>query len=155
MYGVNADSRAVASVLTIDGYKVLLGCAYASSFDTSLINSLPSRANTVDAVLISFPDLPRIGTLPFMVGRGGMPAPFAPTLPVWQTGQMFLCDAYQSVVSKCSFETLNHDDVDAACEVGSQDTRFHHVKHKQPFLLGDTEITVTPHHAGHMLGGAV
>lgn len=155
IYGVNTNSRAVASILTIDGYKILLDCGWASSFDTSLITALSSRANTIDAVLLSFPDLPHIGALPYLVGRCGLAAPVISTLPVWRMGQMFLYDAYQSVVAKRSFDTFNLDDVDAAFEVGGQDTRYHHVKYQQRFPLGDTGITVTPHPAGHMLGGAV
>ncbi len=155
IYGVNTNSRAVASILTIDGYKILLDCGWASSFDTSLITALSSRANTIDAVLLSFPDLPHLGALPYLVGRCGMAAPVISTLPVWRMGQMFLYDAYQSVVAKREFDTFNLDDVDAAFEVGSQDTRYHHVKYQQRFPLGETGITVTPHPAGHMLGGAV
>ncbi len=114
LYGVNSAGRALSSILTIDGFKILLDCGWTSSFDVSYISALAERAKTVDVVLLSYPDIPHLGALPYAVGRCGLAAPIISTLPVWRMGQMFMYDAYQSLIAKRQFDLFNLDDVDAA-----------------------------------------
>lgn len=159
LYGVNSSERCIASILTIDGFSILLDCGWDSAFDTAAIQALTDRASSINAVLLSHPDIPHLGALPYLVGRCGMAAPVVSTLPIRRMGLMFMYDTYQSIVAQRPFDTFNLDDVDAAFEIGGQEKRYHLIKYQQRFALdaldGGAGIVVTPHPAGHMLGGTV
>lgn len=159
LYGVNTSDRAIASLLTIDGFTILLDCGWTSAFDVTYIAFLTERVKSIDAVLLSHPDIPHLGALPYLVGKCGLAAPVVSTLPVWRMGQMFMYDAYQSLIAKRQFETFNLDDVDAAFEMNPDSTRYSLIKYQQhyplDFIKGGTGIIVTPYPAGHMLGGTV
>ena len=49
----------------------------------------------IDAVLLSYPDCPHLGALPYAVGKLGLSCPIYATVPVYKMGQMFLYDVYQ------------------------------------------------------------
>jgi len=159
LYGVNSSERCISSILTIDGFSILLDCGWDSAFDTASIEALTQRASSINAVLLSYPDIPHLGALPYLVGRCGMAAPVISTLPIRRMGLMFMYDTYQSIVAQTPFETFNLDDVDAAFEIGGQEKRYHLIKYQQRYALdgldGGAGIVVTPHPAGHMLGGTV
>lgn len=159
LYGVNTSDRAIASLLTIDGFTILLDCGWTSAFDVAYITTLAERVKSVDVVLLSHPDIPHLGALPYLVGRCGLSAPIVSTLPVWRMGQMFMYDAYQSLVASRQFDTFNLDDVDAAFEMTPDSPRYSLIKYQQhyplDFIEGGQGITVTPYPAGHMLGGTI
>ena len=46
------------------------------------------------AVLLSHPDPPHLGALPFLVGRRGLTAPVYATAPVHKMGQMYMYDQF-------------------------------------------------------------
>ena len=62
-----------------------------------LINILPlfQVVGKIDAVLLSYPDCPHLGALPYAVGKLGLSCPIYATVPVYKMGQMFLYDVYQ------------------------------------------------------------
>ena len=49
---------------------------------------------SVDAVLISYPDLTHLGALPYLVGKCNLNCQIYATVPVFKMGQMFLYDLY-------------------------------------------------------------
>lgn len=160
LYGVNSPDRALSSILTIDGFKILLDCGWTSAFDVTYISALAEVAKDVDVVLISHPDIPHVGALPYAVGRCGLTARVISTLPVWRMGLMFMYDTYLSLRAKRDFNLFNLDDVDAAFDTGPDDAeRYSLIKYQQHFPLdsipGGAGIIVTPYPAGHMLGGTV
>ena len=58
----------------------------------------------IDAVLLSYPDCPHLGALPYAVGKLGLSCPIYATVPVYKMGQMFLYDLYQ-VLSRLKFDS--------------------------------------------------
>jgi len=50
--------------------------------------------HSIDAVLLSHPDLYHVGALPYLVGKCGLSCPIYATIPVYKMGQMFLYDFY-------------------------------------------------------------
>ena len=62
----------------------------------------------IDAVLLSYPDCPHLGALPYAVGKLCLSCPIYATVPVYKMGQMFLYDVYQvkifmSILSRPNF----------------------------------------------------
>ena len=68
----------------------------------------------IDAVLLSYPDVYHLGTLPYLVGKLGLKCPVYSTIPVFKMGQMFLYDLYQSRHNSEEFDLFTLDDIDAA-----------------------------------------
>lgn len=160
LYGAQSDARALAYVLCIDSFNILLDCGWTSAFDPAYLANLATVAPTIHAVLLSHPDVAHLGALPYAVAHLGLTATVFSTLPVWRMGQMYMYDVYQSMVAVADFDTFNLDHVDAAFETNVDDTtRFHLLKYQQHFpldgLSGGSGIVITPHPAGHMLGGTV
>ena len=61
------------------------------------------HAHSVDAVLLSHPDIYHLGALPYLVGKCNLHCPVYATIPVHKMGQMFLYDFYQvSFLSRVS-----------------------------------------------------
>ena len=106
---------------------------------------------SVDAVLISYPDLSHLGALPYLVGKCGLNCKIYATVPVYKMGQMFMYDMYLSRVKCEDFELFNLDDIDAAFESIIQ------VKYSQTISLKGKgqglQITALP--GGHMIGGTI
>ena len=53
------------------------------------------HAHSVDAVLLSHPDIYHLGALPYLVERCNLHCPVYATIPVHKMKQMFLYDFYQ------------------------------------------------------------
>lgn len=162
LYGVHTDHHAIAYILTIDGFNILLDCGWNSAFDPVYLENLAKVAPTIHVVLLSHPDIAHLGALPYAVANLGLTATIFSTLPVWRMGQMFMYDAFLSLEAQYSFDVFNLDHVDAAFEISSQSQkspRYHLLKYQQQFPLdpfpNGTGIVITPHAAGHMLGGTV
>lgn len=170
LYGVHTDHHALAFVLSIDHFNILLDCGWTSAFDPKYLANLAKVAPSIHVVLLSHPDVAHVGALPYAVAKLGLKAPIFSTLPVWRMGQMFMYDTFLSLEAQYPFDVFNLDDVDAAFELSSQpeghpeghaegETRYHLLKYQQlfpldPFPKGNG-IVITPHAAGHMLGGTV
>lgn len=162
LYGIHTDHHALAYLLTIDGFNILLDCGWNSAFDPKYLENLAKVAPSIHVVLLSHPDIAHLGALPYAVANLGLTATIFSTLPVWRMGQMFMYDAFLSLEAQYAFDVFNLDDVDAAFEVSSQSQkspRYHLLKYQQQFPLdpfpNGKGIVITPHAAGHMLGGAV
>ena len=115
------DDAALCYLLQIGDYKILLDCGWDDSFDIDSLKPIKPIAAGVDAVLLTYPDIPHLGTkmiqvkfsapiaselgylsskspgaLPYAYGKLGLHAPIFGTIPVYEMGQMALYDAYLS-----------------------------------------------------------
>lgn len=164
LYGAQSDDHATATLLSLDGLNILLDCGWNSAFDPAFLTNLASVAPSVDAVLLSHPDIPHLGALPYASSKLGLTAPVYSTLPVWRMGQMFMYDAFISQDSHAPFTLFDLDDVDATFDYHPEESkhpRFTLLKYQQGVTLqglpnnnGD-QVTITPHRAGHMIGGTI
>merc|ERR1712241_746883 len=115
------------------------------------INNLKKVVGKIDAVLLSYPDCPHLGALPYAVGKLGLSCPIYATVPVYKMGQMFLYDVYQARHNIEEFDLFTLDEVDASFEKITQ------LKYNQSVQLkGKGQgLVITPLSAGHMLGGTI
>merc|ERR1712127_228958 len=88
------------------------------------INNLKKVVPKIDAVLLSYPDCPHLGALPYAVGKLGLSCPIFATVPVYKMGQMFLYDLYQSRHNMEDFDLFTLDEVDRAFDMITQASRL-------------------------------
>ena len=161
IYGSHTNQHPLATLLTVDDFNILLDCGWSSPFDPEYLQNLAKLAPSVNAVLISHPDLTHVAALPYAIAHFNLNAPVFATLPVWRMAQMFMYDAYVSLRAQSHFDLFNLDHVDTAFELATetQSAAFHLLKYQQHFPLdsipGASGIAITPHPAGHLLGGTV
>jgi len=138
-------------LLEVDGFNFLLDCGWDEAFDMVFINNLKKVVGKIDAVLLSYPDCPHLGALPYAVGKLGLSCPIYATVPVYKMGQMFLYDVYQARHNIEEFDLFTLDEVDASFEKITQ------LKYNQSVQLkGKGQgLVITPLPAGHMLGGTI
>eukprot|EP00897_Mesotaenium_endlicherianum_P003275 jgi/Mesen1/2976/ME000176S02016 len=138
-------------LLEVNGFSILLDCGWTDSFDLSQLEPLRHVAKSVDAVLLSHPDMAHLGALPYAVGKLGLQGTMYCTLPVQKLGQMCMYDHFVSRHAVSDFDLFTLDEVDDAFDNCIQ------LKYSQPQLLGGKGegITITPYAAGHLLGGTV
>jgi len=138
-------------LLEVDGFNILLDIGWDEKFSPSFITTLSRVVPKVDAVLLSYPDLPHLGALPVAVGKLGLSCPVYATVPVYKMGQMFLYDIYQARHNIEDFTLFTLDDVDATFEKITQ------LKYNQTVVLkGKGQgLALTPLPAGHMIGGTI
>ncbi|RLO03945.1 hypothetical protein DYB28_010993, partial [Aphanomyces astaci] len=121
-------------------------------FDVALLEPLAKVIDKVDLVLISHPDLAHMGALPYAMGTLGLKAPVYVTLPVYRMGEIVLYEAYQArTKDDLEFNLFTLDHVDQVLET------FIQLKFSQKLKLsGEGEgIYITPHAAGHLIGGSI
>ncbi len=117
-----------------------------------------SIAGDIDAILVTYPDLKHIGALPYLISKVGCAAPVYATVPVWHMGRMFFEEILQSRArAGAPLECFDESDLDKAFD------RMTRVEYERVIKLAagsvtagsavEDVITVTPHVAGHMLGG--
>lgn len=58
-------------------------------------NTHTRHLHQIDAVLLTYPDVPHLGLFPYLVGKLGLKCPVYATIPVYKMGQMFMYDLYQ------------------------------------------------------------
>jgi len=138
-------------LLEVDGFNLLLDIGWDEKFDMGFIEKLKKVVPKIDALLLSQPDCPHLGALPYAVGKLGLSCPIYATVPVYKMGQMFLYDVYQARHNIEEFELFTLDEVDASFEKITQ------LKPNQSVeLRGKGQgLTITPLPAGHMLGGTI
>ncbi|KAL3288727.1 hypothetical protein HHI36_003162 [Cryptolaemus montrouzieri] len=138
-------------LLQVDDVRILLDCGWDEKFDSEFIKELKRIVHTIDAVLISYPDVMHLGALPYAVGKLGLNCPIYATIPVYKMGQMFMYDLCQSHYNMEEFDTISLDDVDATFEKMIQ------LKYNQsvPLKGKGYGLTITPLPAGHMIGGTI
>ena len=59
-----------------------------------IYNFYLSQIKSVDAILISYPDIAHLGALPYLVSKLNLNCEIYSTVPVFKMGQMFLYDLY-------------------------------------------------------------
>ncbi|WKX88238.1 hypothetical protein Q1695_008124 [Nippostrongylus brasiliensis] len=144
------DEGPLCYLLQIEETYLLLDCGWDDKFDMAYIDSIKSRVSQISAVLITHPDQPHLGALPYLVKYCDLTAPIYCTVPVYKMGMMFMYDWINSLVSVENFELFTLDDVDVAFD------RIQKLKFNQTVpLRGDSQIKITALPAGHMIGGAM
>lgn len=145
------DESPPCYLLEVDEVKILLDCGWDENFDPDFIRELKRHVHTIDAVLLSYPDVAHLGALPYLVGKLGLNCPIYATIPVYKMGQMFMYDLYQSHYNMEEFDLFTLDDVDAAFD------KIIQLKFNQSISLKGKGygLTVTPLPAGHMIGGTI
>jgi len=138
-------------LLQVDDFNFLLDCGWDEQFSMDFIASLKKVVPKIDAVLLSYPDCPHLGALPYAVGKLGLSCPIYATVPVYKMGQMFLYDIYQARHNIEDFELFTLDEVDLSFEKITQ------LKYNQTVnLKGKGQgLAITPLPAGHMIGGTL
>ncbi|KAE9555957.1 hypothetical protein FO519_000813 [Halicephalobus sp. NKZ332] len=137
-------------MLTVDDVRILLDCGWDEKFDMEYINELQRQLPRINAVLISYGDIPHCGALPYLVGKLGLNCPIYATVPVCKMGQLTLYDWLHGHLSNEEFDLFSYDDIDAVYE------RVEQLKYNQTALLrGDNGLQITALPAGHILGGSI
>ncbi|KAF7638849.1 Cleavage and polyadenylation specificity factor subunit 2 [Meloidogyne graminicola] len=143
------DDGPLCYLLQVDQVYILLDCGWDEHFDLAYIDAIKMRIPQINALLISFGDVPHIGALPYLV-KCGLNCPIYATVPVYKMGQLFLYDWLNGLSSVTPFNLFSFDDIDAAFDKVQQ------VKYSQTILLkGDNGFQITPFPAGHHIGGAI
>ncbi|XP_055375909.1 probable cleavage and polyadenylation specificity factor subunit 2 [Condylostylus longicornis] len=145
------DESPPCYILQVDEVRILLDCGWDEKFDPNFIKELKRHVNSIDAVLLSYPDVSHLGALPYIVGKLGLNCPIYATIPVYKMGQMFMYDLYLSHYNMYDFNLFSLDDVDAAFD------KIVQLKYNQTVSMKGKGygITITPLPAGHMIGGTI
>lgn len=145
------DESPPCYLLQVDDVRILLDCGWDEKFNMEFIKEIKRHVHSIDAVLLSYPDVYHLGALPYIVGKLGLNCPIYSTIPVYKMGQMFMYDLYQSQYNMKEFCIFSLDDVDATFE------KFIQLKYNQTVSLKGKGygLTVTPLPAGHMIGGTI
>ncbi|KAJ8973068.1 hypothetical protein NQ317_004405 [Molorchus minor] len=145
------DESPPCYLLQVDDVRILLDCGWDEKFNMEFIKEIRRHVHSIDAVLLSYPDMAHLGALPYLVGKLGLNCPIYSTIPVYKMGQMFMYDLYQSQYNMKEFCVFSLDDVDATFE------KIIQLKYNQtvPLKGKGYGLTVTPLPAGHMIGGTI
>ncbi|KAJ8925407.1 hypothetical protein NQ315_009239 [Exocentrus adspersus] len=145
------DESPPCYILQVDDVRILLDCGWDEKFNMEFIKELRRHVHSIDAVLLSYPDVVHLGALPYAVGKLGLNCPIYATIPVYKMGQMFMYDLYQSQYNMKEFCIFSLDDVDATFE------KIVQLKYNQTIPLKGKGygLTITPLPAGHMIGGTI
>ncbi|KAK1260114.1 Cleavage and polyadenylation specificity factor subunit 2 [Acorus gramineus] len=148
--GVYSESP-LSYLLSIDGFNFLVDCGWNDLFDPTLLQPLSSVSSTIDAVLLSHPDMLHLGALPYAIKHLGLSAPVYCTEPVYRLGLLTMYDHYISRKQVSDFDLFTLDDVDSAFQNVTRLTysQNHHFSGKGEGII------IAPHVAGHLLGGTV
>jgi cleavage and polyadenylation specificity factor subunit 2 len=92
-----------------------LDCGWDGHFDLAYIDAIKIRIPQINAVLISYGDVPHIGALPYLI-KCGLNCPIYATVPVYKMGQLFLYDWLNGHINVEDFTLFNFDDIDSAFE---------------------------------------
>lgn len=113
-----------------------MDCGWDERFDLAYIDAIKMRIPQINAILISYGDVPHLGALPYLVGKCGLNCPVYATVscgcstifmemcrylssfqvPVYKMGQLFLYDWVNGHNNVEDFSLFNFDDVDMAFE---------------------------------------
>ncbi|ERM95057.1 cleavage and polyadenylation specificity factor subunit 2 [Amborella trichopoda] len=148
--GVHSENP-LSYLLSLDGFNFLVDCGWNDFFDPELLQPLSRVSSTIDAVLLSHPDTVHLGALPYAMKQFGLSAPVYSTEPVHKLGLLTMYDHYLSRRQVSDFDLFSLDDIDAAFQNVTRLT------YSQDYhLSGKGEgIVITPHVAGHLLGGTI
>ncbi|XP_050206694.1 cleavage and polyadenylation specificity factor subunit 2 [Mercurialis annua] len=145
------NENPLAYLVSIDSFNFLIDCGWNDHFDPSLLQPLSRVASTIDAVLLSHSDTLHLGALPYAMKHLGLSAPVFSTEPVYRLGLLTMYDQYLSRKAVSEFDLFSLDDIDSAF---GNITRLTYSQNHH--LSGKGEgIVISPHVAGHLLGGTI
>lgn len=145
------DEGPLCYILQVDEFRFLLDCGWDENLNLETVDNIKRHVNSVDAVLLSHPDIYHLGALPYLVGKCNLNCPIYATIPVHKMGQMFVYDFFLSHQNYRDFEHYSLDDVDTCFEKIIQLKYSQHVS-----LKGRGHgLSITPYAAGHMIGGTM
>ncbi|XP_062120405.1 cleavage and polyadenylation specificity factor subunit 2 [Humulus lupulus] len=148
--GVYSESP-LSYLVSIDGFNFLIDCGWNDHFEPSILQPLSKVASTIDAVLLSHPDTLHLGALPYAMKQFGLSAEVFSTEPVYRLGLLTMYDQFLSRKQVSEFDLFTLDDIDSAFQ---NVTRLTYAQNHH--LSGKGEgIVISPHVAGHLLGGTV
>jgi len=147
------DEEPYCYLLEIDGFRILLDCGWFDFFDTKALEPLRRVAKTIDAILISHPDMKHLGAIPYAYAKLGLTCPVYATLPVFDMGKIFVVDAYLNRARREDFDLYTMADITAAFDEKRWVTLKYSQRHQ--FVGKGSGITITPYQAGHMIGGSI
>ncbi|CAF1052808.1 unnamed protein product [Brachionus calyciflorus] len=138
-------------MLQIDEYKFLLDCGWNEKCSVEILEKYKQNIKSVDAILLSYPDLNHLGALPYLISKMNLKCQIYCTVPVFKMGQMFLYDFILSKTQNENFDTYNLDDIDNTFD------KIQQIKYSQTINLKGKgqglQITALP--GGHMIGGTI
>jgi cleavage and polyadenylation specificity factor subunit 2 len=111
------NEGALAYLLQTDDFRFLLDCGWDENFSPEVIEEYKRHIKSIDAILITYPDIYHLGALPYLVGHCGLKCPVYATIPVYKMGQMFMYDLHQSRSNSEDFTLFTLDHVDAAFDL--------------------------------------
>ena len=112
LLGALDNSTAISYILKVDQYTLLLDCGLDVGKLSEYTARIMPHINHINAVLVTYPDIDHMGGLPYLYGKLGLDCPIYGTVPLYNMGQMFLYDYYQSKNSSEDFYIFTLDDVD-------------------------------------------
>lgn len=155
LYGADGQ-RHVSSLLTIGDTQILLDCGWTEEFNVADLAALKSVSSTVDAVLISQPDLEHCGGMPYLYGRLGCKAPAYMSMPTNRFGQLLMYDCYLSIAAENpEFNAFTLEDVKHAFDLTSFGGPSVQLRYLEEAGVKGGQVTVSASNSGHMLGGSV
>ncbi|KAJ3693032.1 hypothetical protein LUZ60_012127 [Juncus effusus] len=145
------DESPLCYLVAIDGFNLLMDCGWNDLFDPASLLPLSKVAKSIDAVLLSHPDILHLGALPYAMKQFGLSAPVYATEPVYRLGLLTMYDHYLSRRQVSDFDLFTLDDVDSAFQ------NIVRLKYSQNCHLSEKGegIVIAPHVAGHLLGGTI
>ena len=90
------DEGPLCYMLQVDEFKFLLDCGWDENLSLETVENIKRHASSIDAVLLSHPDIYHLGALPYLVGKCNLNCPIYATIPVHKMGQMFVYDFFLS-----------------------------------------------------------
>ncbi|CAF1481416.1 unnamed protein product, partial [Adineta steineri] len=108
------NEEPLAYLLQTDDFRFLLDCGWDENFSPEIIEEYKRHIESIDAILITYPDLYHLGALPYLVGHCGLKCPVYATVPVYKMGQMFMYDLHQSRSNSEDFTLFTLDHINAA-----------------------------------------
>jgi cleavage and polyadenylation specificity factor subunit 2 len=150
LYGVHGDGP-LSYLLQIKNFTFLLDCGWADPYNPSQLEPLLEEIETIDAVLISHPDIAHLGALPYLVGKAKLDAAIYTTGAIHKVGQMFLYSEYITHHAASDFTAFDLDDIDAAFN-GITQLRY---RQEVPLSGTGTGISITPLPSGRLIGGTI
>ncbi|MEN2496707.1 MAG: cleavage and polyadenylation specificity factor subunit 2 [Marteilia pararefringens] len=113
-----------------------------------LLTQLQTIGPSLSAILLTYPDTEHLGLLPYLATQCSIQCPIYATVPVYNMGQLFLYDFFESLNDYRKFDIFNLDDVDFSFEC------IHKVKYLENVVINDM-CTIYALNAGHMIGGSI
>lgn len=145
------SAQPLASLLDIDGTRILLDCGWTEAFQAADLEALRSVAPTLDAVLLSSSSIECAGAVPHLYSKLGCTAPCYMTLPVNRIAPLALLDALAYRLHEDPTSTpFTVEEVAAAFDLKERGGRAVQVRFGEDAVVKGVSITAV--NAGHTVG---